>query len=82
LAVADSEGVRAVFCGDMVHHPIQLAHPDWSTNFCIDQHQAADARRALLAELADTDAWLIPAHFPESAPCRIRTDGDAYRIAR
>jgi glyoxylase-like metal-dependent hydrolase (beta-lactamase superfamily II) len=68
----ESEGQRAVFAGDMVHHALQLAFPDWSTDFCVDGHRAAGAREALLAEIADTETLLFPAHFPNSYPGRVR----------
>jgi glyoxylase-like metal-dependent hydrolase (beta-lactamase superfamily II) len=76
----DSQGQRAVFAGDMIHHAIQLAHPDWSTNYCIDDHEATGSRRALLDKLADTGTLFVPAHFPGSTPGFITRDGDAYRF--
>jgi glyoxylase-like metal-dependent hydrolase (beta-lactamase superfamily II) len=72
----DSAGARAVFAGDMVHHPLQLAFPDWSTDYCIDGDEAAKARQALLREVADTGALLFAAHFPGSLPGHIRPDPD------
>jgi glyoxylase-like metal-dependent hydrolase (beta-lactamase superfamily II) len=69
-----SEGQRAVFAGDMVHHALQLAFPDRSTDFCVDARGASEARQALLREIADRDVLLFPAHFPNSLPGRIRTD--------
>lgn len=73
-----SGGSLAVFCGDMVHHPLQLAFPDWSTNFCIDADRAAASRRDLLERMSDTRALLIPAHFPYSSPCRVYSVGDSF----
>jgi glyoxylase-like metal-dependent hydrolase (beta-lactamase superfamily II) len=73
-----SRGERAVFCGDMVHHPLQLAHPDWSTNFCVDGDAATEARRWLLADVADTGTLLVPAHFPGCRPGHVVRDGAAY----
>jgi glyoxylase-like metal-dependent hydrolase (beta-lactamase superfamily II) len=70
----DSGGQRAVFAGDMVHHALQLAFPDRSTDFCVDQHGASEARQDLLRGIADRDVLLFPAHFPNSAPGRIVTD--------
>ncbi|GAA0903123.1 MBL fold metallo-hydrolase [Pseudonocardia zijingensis] len=69
-----SEGQRAVFSGDMVHHALQLAFPDRSTDFCVDQHGASVARQELLRDIADRDVLLFPAHFPNSAPGRVVTD--------
>jgi glyoxylase-like metal-dependent hydrolase (beta-lactamase superfamily II) len=73
-----SAGARAVFCGDMVHHPLQLAHPGWSTNFCVDKPAAAVARQRLLAGVADTDTLLVPAHFPGSMPGHVTRHGAGY----
>lgn len=76
-----SQGQRGLFAGDMIHHAIQLAFPDLNTDYCVDQSTAAQARRALLEDLADTDALLFPAHFPDAVPGRIRSEPgrDGYR---
>ena len=75
-----SGGQRAVFAGDMVHHGLQLAYPDWSTDYCVDRCGAADARVAMLESIADTDTLLFPAHFPQSLPGRItRAENGGYR---
>jgi glyoxylase-like metal-dependent hydrolase (beta-lactamase superfamily II) len=34
--VIESEGQRAVITGDINHHPCQLVHPAWATNFDSD----------------------------------------------
>ncbi|OZM80674.1 MBL fold metallo-hydrolase [Pseudonocardia sp. MH-G8] len=69
-----SAGRRAVFAGDMVHHALQLAFPERSTDFCVDRCGASDARQELLRDIADRDVLLFPAHFPNATPGRIRTD--------
>ena len=61
-----SEGQRAVFAGDMVHHPLQLAFPELSTDFCVHGGCAAASRQALLRDVADTGTLLFPAHFPDA----------------
>jgi glyoxylase-like metal-dependent hydrolase (beta-lactamase superfamily II) len=76
-----SGGDRALFCGDMVHHAIQLAYPEWSTTFCVDRPAATAARRRLLADAAGSGALLVPAHFPGCLPGRVTRSGDAYRWA-
>lgn len=73
-----SAGAQAIFCGDMVHHPIQLAHPSWSTNYCTDKPAAARARERLLAEIADKDVLLFPAHFPGCRPGHVVREGGGY----
>lgn len=69
-----SAGHRAVFAGDMVHHALQLAFPDMSTDFCVHGGDASAVRQSLLGEIADTDVLMFPAHFPDSVPGHVRTD--------
>lgn len=66
-----SAGERAVFVGDMVHHALQLAFPDRSTDFCVDPAGASQARQALLADIAASGALMFPAHFPDAVPGRV-----------
>ncbi|GGM07303.1 MULTISPECIES: MBL fold metallo-hydrolase [Micromonospora] len=74
-----SRGERAVYAGDGIHHAVQLAHPEWSTRYCVDGHGSAAQRRALLDSIADTATILIPAHFPVPTAGRVVRDGDAFR---
>lgn len=75
-----SEGRRAVFAGDMIHHPLQLAFPQRSTDYCIDDEGATSARTRLLRGL-DADDLLLPAHFPHAMPGRVAPDAHGrYRF--
>lgn len=71
----ESEGQRAVFAGDMIHHAVQLAFPELNTDYCVDQPAAARARQALLSNIASDSALLFPAHFPGARPGRVVPDG-------
>src|SRR5215471_10443077 len=55
---------RACFSGDIMHHPIQVYYPDWSSQFCWDQEMSARSRRRLLEDCVESNALLCPAHFP------------------
>ena len=57
-------GKQACFSGDIMHHPIQVYHPDWSSQFCSDQELSAKSRRKLLEDCVESNALLCPAHFP------------------
>jgi glyoxylase-like metal-dependent hydrolase (beta-lactamase superfamily II) len=59
----ESAGARATLLGDVIHHPIQLVRPDWSSRACEDREQSHRTRRALLERYAETDVLLGPAHF-------------------
>lgn len=72
-------GAGAVLCGDVLHSPVQLARPDWSSAFCSDPARARRTRRALLAAVAARGSHLVPAHFPDPGWCRIRADGAGFR---
>lgn len=74
-----SRGSRAAFCGDVLHHPIQVSHPEWSAIFCEDRAQSAATRQRFVAAQADTGNIVIPAHFPAPTAGRIVSHGDRWR---
>ena len=59
----ESQGRRAVFAGDLMHHPVQVPHPDWSTKFCWDMAMSGRSRSAFVDRHAETDTLIVPAHF-------------------
>ncbi len=65
---------RARFCGDALHSPVHVFRPDWSTAFCHDPQQAALTRKRLLAQAADEDVVLLPAHQRGAMAMRIHRD--------
>jgi len=76
---ASSDGVEAMFVGDVVHHPAQIYRPEWNSAFCEDPDQARDTRRQVLGEAADREALLIPAHFGGAHAARVVRDGAGFR---
>lgn len=75
-----SRGRQAVVTGDLMHHALQCAEPDWSTCFCTDPDQAARTRRAFLEQHAETDTLIMPAHFPAPSVGRIVRAGTTWRF--
>ncbi len=63
----DSAGKRAMITGDLSHHPIQWAEPDWPMSADSDSAQAARTRRRLIGEHADADLLVIGTHY--APPC-------------
>ena len=59
-----SQGQEAIVTGDLMHHALQCREPDWSTIFDFDPVQAAQSRRRLLSQVADTGTFVLPIHFP------------------
>jgi len=73
-----SNGEEALIGGDMIHHPVQVAEPDWAATPDGDPVWAAATRTEVLRGLADTPTLLIGTHFAAPSAGHIRTDGDAF----
>jgi len=73
-------GRQACFSCDIMHHPIQVYHPDWSSQFCWDQAMSAKSRRQLLEDCVESNALLCPAHFPGANAGYIKAAGDSFRM--
>jgi glyoxylase-like metal-dependent hydrolase (beta-lactamase superfamily II) len=71
-------GSEAIVCSDLMHHPLQLRYPDWSTRFCVDPGQAARTRANFLNEHAGSGRLIFPTHFPSPTGCTIERAGQAY----
>ena len=66
-----SEGAAAVFCGDAIHHAIQVHFPEWCSFVCLDKPSARRSRRRILEGCAGSGALLMPTHFGAPFTCRI-----------
>ena len=75
-----SRGEEAVITGDMIHHPCQIAHPQWSSSADWDQSASADTRLQFLQRYADGPVLVIGTHFAGPTAGRIVQDGDAFRL--
>jgi glyoxylase-like metal-dependent hydrolase (beta-lactamase superfamily II) len=69
---------EALLTSDILHHPLQLIYPNWSTNFCVDKSQARKTRRSLLEKYADSSVTLFPSHFPSPTGVSIIRDGEKF----
>lgn len=76
----DSGGESALITGDFVHHPCQLARPDWAASVDYDQAQSTATRRRMFDELAGTPVLVIGTHFAGATAGHIVRDGDAWRL--
>jgi glyoxylase-like metal-dependent hydrolase (beta-lactamase superfamily II) len=74
----DGGSDRALFCGDVVHHPLQVLCPDWNSIFCEDAAGARRSRRGVLERAAASGAWLVPAHFAGRHCVRVRRGAEGF----
>jgi glyoxylase-like metal-dependent hydrolase (beta-lactamase superfamily II) len=72
-----SDGEEGLLTGDVAHHPIQMAHLEWSSTADFDPMQSAVARRELFARFADTPTLVIGGHFGAGW---LKRDGGAFRL--
>jgi glyoxylase-like metal-dependent hydrolase (beta-lactamase superfamily II) len=56
---------QAFITGDMAHHPVQWAEPDWTLPMVDDDEiLGANTRRRIASEHADTGTLIIGTHYP------------------
>ena len=82
LTVVRLNGGRqeAILCSDLMHHPLQVRYPEWSTRFCTHPDQARRTRIEFLETHANTGRLVFPTHFPTPTGGVIVRDGAYYRF--
>ena len=75
-----SAGEEAVITGDMIHHPCQISHPEWSSSVDWDPEQSAETRNDFLQRYADQPVLVIGTHFAAPTAGRIVRDGKVFRL--
>jgi len=70
LWTSNTEG-RAVFCGDAIHHALQVYAPHWNSAFDEIPDVASTTRRKLMEECAEHRVTMFPAHFGAPHVARI-----------
>jgi glyoxylase-like metal-dependent hydrolase (beta-lactamase superfamily II) len=75
-----SNGQDAVITGDLIHHPIQCAFPEWDDSFDSDLAQAKKTRRAFCDKYADSGVLVFGTHFATPSAGRIVRAGDSFRF--
>ncbi len=76
--VLSSSGHQALFCGDAIHHAIQIYAPHWNHMADEDPHQAQATRLGLLHRCSDDKSLLFPVHFGAPHVVRVHRAGDGF----
>jgi glyoxylase-like metal-dependent hydrolase (beta-lactamase superfamily II) len=74
-----SGGRHAIITGDLIHHPIQCAYPEWEVGFDNDRALAKKFRRAFCEQYADRDVLIFGSHFATPSCGKIVRHGNAFR---
>jgi glyoxylase-like metal-dependent hydrolase (beta-lactamase superfamily II) len=75
-----SRGQDAVITGDLMHHPVQCAHPEWNCGFDSIPEQARATRRAFIERYADRPVLVFGTHFATPSAGYIVKDGASWRF--
>jgi len=79
LSIAfSSGGQHALFPGDVMHHPIQVAKPEWNSVFCEFQDDAYRSRLWALDYAAAHNATFFSSHFPGTSAGVVHRDDARY----
>lgn len=76
----ESKGETAMITGDMIHHPCQFGHPEWSPSFDTDQAAGASMRRSVMDKVADQPLLVIGTHFSAPTAGHVKRDGAGFRF--
>ncbi len=76
-----SRGEEALITGDFMHHPCQIAHPDYDLTSDSDPALGIRTRWEMFERLADRPVLVLITHFAGATAGRIVRDGDSYRFA-
>lgn len=75
-----SNGDDAVITGDLMHHPIQMAEPEWGSHFDSDIPAARATRRAFCERYTDGPVTVLGTHFHHPTAGRVVRDREAWRF--
>lgn len=80
-SVSVRSGDEAAFItGDFIHHPVQIARPDWSSAPDYDGSASARNRQQFLESCAGSSTRVFGTHFTGSSVGTITRDGDGFRF--
>jgi glyoxylase-like metal-dependent hydrolase (beta-lactamase superfamily II) len=75
-----SKGEEALITGDFVHHPCQMAHPEWAAAPDYDPEQSTRTRHETFGALAGKPVLVIGTHFATPTAGHVVKDGDGWRL--
>lgn len=74
----ESGGETLLHMADVLHSPMQFAHPEWSASFDADTRVSVPTRRDALAWASDTQALTLFYHLTFPGLGRVTRAGDVF----
>ncbi|MFA4836589.1 MAG: MBL fold metallo-hydrolase [Dehalococcoidia bacterium] len=71
-----SGGRQAMIVGDVTHHPVQWAEPDWGIWADSNSLEAAQTRRRLIEQYTDTPVLIMGSHYASPCAGYLVSDGE------
>lgn len=71
-----SQGQTALFWGDVMHHPVQVLHPEVNSRYCEFLPAATQSRQRMMAYAEAHEALIFTTHFGDSGVGRLRREGE------
>jgi glyoxylase-like metal-dependent hydrolase (beta-lactamase superfamily II) len=78
--VIRSRGEEGVFCGDILHSPLQILRPEINSGYCIWADTARSTRWTFLERAAQREALIMPVHFGVPHCGYVRREGNGFRF--
>jgi glyoxylase-like metal-dependent hydrolase (beta-lactamase superfamily II) len=76
-----SAGETLYYLGDLIHHPVEVAHPDWIPVWA-DPASTLASRRAIFSAAVAEDALLVASHIPGIGRIRAGASGMYWEPVR
>jgi glyoxylase-like metal-dependent hydrolase (beta-lactamase superfamily II) len=76
----ESRGEEAIITGDLIHHPAQIARPEWRSSADWDGEMGEATRRSFLDRYADRPVLVIGTHFATPTAGHLVRDGQSFRF--
>lgn len=73
-------GEEVLFVADIMHQPVQVYHPDWSSKYCEDPAVATVTRKRFFDYCAETKCLTFPSHFGVPHGGYIERRGTGYGL--
>ncbi|WP_030386944.1 MBL fold metallo-hydrolase [Streptomyces sp. NRRL S-241] len=81
LTADGGEGIeRLIIAGDVLHSPLQVAHPQWPVFFDSDAATAVRTRTAFVQDAATPGTVVYAGHFADVVFGRVRADQDGGHV--